>query len=87
MFRSMRYHQHFLRLERGQVLVLYTDGMTEASNEKDEEFGRDRLANLVLEGIKLSAKDMIDFIRKGVQDFADKKFLDDDGTLFIIKAL
>jgi sigma-B regulation protein RsbU (phosphoserine phosphatase) len=87
MFRSMRYHQHFIRLERGQVLVLYTDGMTEASNEKNEEFGRDRLANLVLEGIKLSAKDMIDFIRKGVQDFADKKFLDDDGTLFIIKAL
>jgi serine phosphatase RsbU (regulator of sigma subunit) len=33
----------------------------------------------------LSAKEMIDFIRKGVQDFTDRKFLDDDGTLFIIK--
>jgi sigma-B regulation protein RsbU (phosphoserine phosphatase) len=87
MFRSMRYHQHFIRLEKGQVIVLYTDGMTEAAKDDGEEFGRDRLAQLVLTGIHLSAKEMIDFIRKGVQDFADKKFLDDDGTLFIIKAI
>lgn len=86
MFRSMRYHQHFLRLEKGQVLVLYTDGITEASKNDGEEFGRERLAKLVLEGIHLSSKEMIDFIRKGVQEFTDRKFLDDDGTLFIIKS-
>lgn len=85
MFRSMRYHQHFLRLERGQILVLYTDGITEAAREDGEEFGRERLAQIVLEGINLSAKEIVDFIRKGVQDFTDRKFLDDDGTLFIIK--
>ncbi len=87
MFRSMRYHQHFIRLEKGQILVLYTDGMTEAANAEGEEFGRKRLAQLVLVGIKLSAKDIIDFIRKGVQEFTDRKFLDDDGTLFIIKSM
>jgi phosphoserine phosphatase RsbU/P len=87
MFRSMRYHQHFVRFEKGQVLVIYTDGMTEAANLEGEEFGRERLANLVLEGIHLSALEMIDFIRKGVQEFTDRKFLDDDGTLFIIKSL
>lgn len=86
MFRSMRYHQHFVRLEKGQVLVLYTDGITEAAKLDGEEFGRERLAKLVLEGIGLTAKEMIDFIRKGVQDFTDRKFLDDDGTLFIIKS-
>jgi phosphoserine phosphatase RsbU/P len=86
MFRAMRYHQHFLRLEKGQVLVLYTDGITEAAKPDGEEFGREKLAELVLEGINLNAKEMIDFIRKGVQDFTDRKFLDDDGTLFIIKS-
>jgi phosphoserine phosphatase RsbU/P len=86
MFRAMRYHQHFLRLEKGQVLVLYTDGITEAAKPDGEEFGRENLAKLVLEGINLNAKEMIDFIRKGVQDFTDRKFLDDDGTLFIIKS-
>lgn len=87
MFRAMRYHQHFVRLEKGQVLVLYTDGITEAATTEGEEFGRERLAKMVLEGINLSSKQMIDFIRKGVQDFTDRKFLDDDGTLFIIKSL
>jgi phosphoserine phosphatase RsbU/P len=86
MFRSMRYHQHFIRLEKGQTLVLYTDGMTEADNADGEEFGRERLAKLVLDGIHLSAKELIDFIRKGVQEFTDCKFLNDDGTLFIIKS-
>ena len=87
MFREMRYHQHFIKFEAGQVLVLYTDGITEAARADDEEFGRERLVARVLEGIHLPAKEMIDFIRKGVADFTERKFLDDDGTLFIVKAL
>lgn len=87
MFREMRYHQHFIKFEAGQVLVLYTDGITEAAREDGEEYGRERLAGRVLEGINLPAKEMIDFIRKGVADFTERKFLDDDGTLFIIKSL
>ena len=87
MFREVRYHQHFIRFERGQVLVIYTDGITEAANDKDEEFGQERLAKSVHEGINLPAKKLIDHIRKGVADFTERKFLDDDGTLFVIKAL
>lgn len=86
MFRNRRYHQHFIRFETGQTLVLYTDGITEAANADDEEYGNDRLAQRVLEGIELPAKQLIDFIRKDVADFTGRKFLDDDGTLFIIKA-
>ena len=87
MFRSIRYHQHFIRLEIGQVLILYTDGLTEAENPVGEEFGRERLAKVVLEGIDLPAKEMIDFIRRGVDAFTESKFLTDDGTLFVIKAI
>lgn len=87
MFRNMHYHQHFIRFEAGQTLVLYTDGITEATNEAGEEYGRDRFAELVLEGIHLSAKDLIEFIRKDLTKFTGQKFLDDDGTLFIVKAV
>jgi len=87
MFREVRYHQHFIRFERGQVMVIYTDGITEAANEHDEEFGQERLAKSILEGIELPAKKLIDHVRKDVADFTERKFLDDDGTLFIIKAL
>lgn len=87
MFREMRYHQHFIRFEKGQVLILYTDGITEAAKENGEEFGRERLVQRVLEGINLPAKELIEFIKQGVTEFTERKFLDDDGTLFIVKAL
>ena len=86
MFQDTRYHQHFIRFESDQVMVLYTDGITEAANLKGEEYGQERFAKRVLEGINLPARELIDFIRKGVADFTERKFLDDDGTLFIVKA-
>ncbi|MEO7539794.1 MAG: PP2C family protein-serine/threonine phosphatase, partial [Pyrinomonadaceae bacterium] len=86
MFDDSHYHQHFIRFEPGQVMVIYTDGITEAANPDDEEYGNDRFAKSVLAGIHLPAKQMIDHIRKGVADFTERKFLDDDGTLFIVKA-
>ncbi|MGB7069789.1 MAG: GAF domain-containing SpoIIE family protein phosphatase [Pyrinomonadaceae bacterium] len=86
MFRDGRYHQHFIRFESGQVMVIYTDGITEAANKDGVEYGSDRFARRVLEGIHLPAKKLIDHIRKDVADFTERKFLDDDGTLFVIKA-
>lgn len=87
MFHEARYHQHFIRFEQGQVMVIYTDGITEAANEAGEEYGQDRFAASVLECIDRPAKQMIDHIRKDVADFTERKFLDDDGTLFIVKAI
>jgi sigma-B regulation protein RsbU (phosphoserine phosphatase) len=87
MFYDTHYHQHFIRMEQGQVLVIYTDGITEAANDNDEEYGQERFAKRVLECIDRPAKEMIDHVRRGVSDFTNRKFLDDDGTLFIVKAL
>jgi sigma-B regulation protein RsbU (phosphoserine phosphatase) len=87
MFYDARYHQHFIRFDRGQTLVIYTDGITEATNDAGEEYGTDRLAKIVHDGIDLPAKKLIDHIRKDVADFTGRKFLDDDGTLFIVKSL
>jgi sigma-B regulation protein RsbU (phosphoserine phosphatase) len=68
-------------------MVMYTDGITEAANDRGEEYGTQRLAESVLRGMDLSAKKLIDHIRKDVADFTERKFLDDDGTLFIVKAI
>ncbi len=87
MFPDTHFHQHFIRFEDRQVMVIYTDGITEAANPNGEEYGQERFAKRVLEGIDLPAKMLIDHVRKGVADFTERKFLDDDGTLFIVKAL
>jgi len=86
MFYDARFHQHFILFEPGQTMVIYTDGITEASDDAGEEYGQERLAKIVHAGLDLPAKKMIDHIRKDVADFTGRKFLDDDGTLFIIKS-
>lgn len=87
MFYDARYHQHFILFEPGEVMVMYTDGITEAANDAGEEYGTTRLAERVRTGLDLPAKRLIDHIRKDVADFTERKWLDDDGTLFIVKSL
>jgi phosphoserine phosphatase RsbU/P len=87
MFQNLRYHQHYISLESGQILVLYTDGIIEGENSEGEDYGKERFAESVLSGKDLPAKDLINHIRKSIADFTERKFLDDDGTLFIVKAL
>jgi sigma-B regulation protein RsbU (phosphoserine phosphatase) len=88
MFSDEHYHQHFLRFrEAGEVLAIYTDGITEATNEEGEEFGRERLAQKILEKIDLPAKQLVDFIHQQVLEFAGHENLEDDWTLFLVKSL
>ncbi len=86
MFRNTPYHQHFIRFQKEDVFVLYTDGITEAANAEGEEYGQDRFAERVSDGVHLSAKEMIEFIRQDIAVFTERSTLDDDATLFIIKA-
>lgn len=87
MFKDTHYHQHFIRLEQGQILVLYTDGITEACRTDGEEYGQDKFARRIMDGYDLSARKIIDHVRKGIAEFTEREFLDDDGTLFIVKAV
>ena len=87
MFRDSRYYEYYLTLAPGQVLVLYTDGATEAMNPAGEEYGRDRLVEAVRQCRHLGARAMIDFIHGDVIDWTDGLGAHDDVTFFILKAL
>ena len=87
MFRDSRYYEYYMTLEPGQVLVLYTDGATEARNPDLEEYGRDRLTEAVRRCRHLGAREMVDFIHRDVLNWTDGLGADDDVTFFIIKAL
>src|SRR5205085_3425027 len=47
LFKDTRYYEYYLPIDAGQVLVLYTDGATEATSPEGEEYGRERLAKAV----------------------------------------
>src|ERR1051326_2898093 len=55
MFRDSRYYEYYATIEPRQMLVLYTDGVTEAMNSLGEEYGGQRLIDAVLRGRHLSA--------------------------------
>src|ERR1700694_623062 len=54
MFRDTRYYEYYATIESGQMLVLYTDGVTEAMNPAGEEYGLDRLVDAARRGRELS---------------------------------
>ncbi len=87
MFRDTRYYEYYMTLEPGQVLVLYTDGVTEATNQARDEYGRDRLVEAVRQCRHLGAREMIDFIHRDVLNWTEGLGATDDVTFFIIKAL
>jgi len=74
-----------VRLEPGDTLVLYTDGITEAMNADEEEFGLDRLQAVALDSRHLSAPEIVRAIREGVASFVGQTPQSDDLTLVIIK--
>ncbi len=72
-------------LSAGDTLVLYTDGVTEAFNEKDEYFGEDRLMETVLRARSLGAGDILDAVVADIRTFAGTAPQSDDITLVVIR--
>jgi sigma-B regulation protein RsbU (phosphoserine phosphatase) len=87
MFRETRYHQYYLDFQPGDVLVLYTDGATEANSPTGEEFGRERLARAVQNVYDRPAREMIASLQMEILEWTDNVGSSDDVTFFIIKAL
>lgn len=87
MFRDTRYYEYFLTIEPNEVLVLYTDGVTEALSPDGEEFGRQRLAESVKKWRDLNAKDLITAVQEDVNNWTDGRGATDDVTFFVVKAL
>lgn len=87
MFKDTRYHEYYLTTEPGEILVLYTDGVTEAQNAKGEEFGRERLAEAVKANRQLGARELITAVQSVVIEWTDGKGATDDVTFFVIKAV
>ncbi len=81
----MPYTRQTLQLKSGDVLILFTDGITEAMNLKGEEFSDERLEMLALKYSQLSAADIVTGIRKEIQDFSRGAVQSDDITLVVIK--
>ncbi len=73
------------RARKGDILLLYTDGVLEARNRQKERFGEERLIAALGEAPGGTAREALDFIMEEVREFIDPGELRDDITLVLIK--
>ena len=74
-----------ITLNAGDDLVLYTDGITEATNPDDEMFGEERLEQLLTEHRHSSAREIEEQVYTSIKDFAAGAAQADDLTMVIVK--
>jgi phosphoserine phosphatase RsbU/P len=84
-FDFAEYHAHETKLEQGDVLVIFSDGVTEAANAANQLFGDQRLEELVKKSAGLSAKDIKERIEREVVTFTRGLPQGDDITLIALK--
>jgi serine phosphatase RsbU (regulator of sigma subunit) len=74
-------------LAQGDILTLFTDGVTEQENETGEEFSMSRLEKVVLNNESESASALVAHISQAVSTFAGTKQQADDLTVVVMKIL
>jgi sigma-B regulation protein RsbU (phosphoserine phosphatase) len=84
-FSDCVYEQETIQLERGDVLVAYTDGVTEALNPEGEEFGECRLERVLAASTRLSADEISSAIVERVRQWCGSAPQHDDLTFVVLK--
>jgi sigma-B regulation protein RsbU (phosphoserine phosphatase) len=82
---SARYSAGAVRIDRLDTLVLYSDGINEAANANEEEFGEDRLREMVLQGAEAAPEQLCERIMGRVGRFATGGPAPDDRTLLVVR--
>lgn len=80
------YEERPVSLSSGDLLVLYTDGVTEAVNVSNEQYGQERLEKLLVSSIHMSAAEVTQHIVDEVASFRGNAKQNDDLTLVVLKA-
>jgi len=81
------YSEEKIEFLKGDLFLLYTDGVTEAINAKGEEFGMERLLELAKKYSSLSCKEILSKIQKDIKNFAGRMPQHDDITIIAMKVL
>jgi len=81
------YDEHEIKIGVGDVLLLYTDGVTEAIDSHEEQFGTERLEELVAMNAHRTAIELVDEIKRAVLNFAAEGAQFDDLTMVAVKRI
>ncbi|MCK4655816.1 MAG: SpoIIE family protein phosphatase, partial [candidate division Zixibacteria bacterium] len=68
------------------LIVCFTDGVTEATNSRGELFGEQLLMSILVENRDKSAEELVQLVVDSVNEFVSEEFEPDDLTLIVVKA-
>ena len=86
-FPDERYQFEFVLMRKGDILLLYTDGIVEAANERQEMYGDQRLVQVLKQHRARSPKEICQLILQEVQIYSRLGTYSDDKTLVVIKRM
>jgi sigma-B regulation protein RsbU (phosphoserine phosphatase) len=87
LFPSVTFDRGHVKLEAGDVFVACTDGITEAMNTADEEFGRERLSEMVSRERHLPAAEIVKSVLTEVDLFSRGGTHEDDRVILVLKVV
>jgi sigma-B regulation protein RsbU (phosphoserine phosphatase) len=85
MFAQATYEEARVDLKSGDVLVAFTDGVTEALNIKEEEYGEERLKELLKSVMHLPVGEMSTLITAALREWIGEAPQHDDLTFLVLK--
>ena len=87
LFAGVRYERGHVKLHRGDVVVFCTDGITEANNSSEEEYGTQRLVELVARERELPAQEIVQKVLTDVDLFSRGGTHEDDRVILVLKVV
>lgn len=84
---GVEYGQDFVILDKGDIGVLYTDGITEAMNNSHDLYGLERLQNVIYKYHDLTSKEICDKVLEDVNNFVAGAPQHDDETMIVFKVI
>jgi len=86
-FPSLHYEEQSVPLGPGDLLVAYTDGITEPENAYGEDFGAERLAEVVMRHRETEPEEIVAKVLEAVRDWDTAEEQSDDMTLMVVRGL
>lgn len=84
---NIEYQKDTLQLEQGDTLFMFTDGVTEATDAAYNEFGVERLGDILSQHSHSNCQQIVEAVKKGVKDFVGETEQSDDITMLVVKRL
>jgi serine phosphatase RsbU (regulator of sigma subunit) len=85
MFDFASYHSSVLHLDKGDILVVYSDGVTDAQNQREEMFGDERLLEIIRQSAPSGGHNLKPKLLKAIEEFTQGMPQNDDITFVVVE--